>query len=129
MSLASHGVSRSYSATEVLRPLSMEVPSGEFLTLLGPSGSAKTTVLRLSGGIAMPTGRRISFYGADITQQPPNGSPRDIAGPAYFLCSHDARYGTGQNGSVSGVFSWAASFRRNGIHQLAKVFHRHELVS
>ena len=84
------------------------VPSGELLTLFGPSGSGQMIVLRLIGGFAIPTGGRISFDGADITRPPPNRTHADIAGPAYFLCSHDARYGTARSlrgdGGVSATF-------------------------
>ena len=32
----------------VVKDLNLDVPKGEFLTMLGPSGSGKTTVLMLS---------------------------------------------------------------------------------
>ncbi len=40
---------------DVLNGLSLEVPEGEFLTLMGPSGSGKTTLLNLIAGLDQPS--------------------------------------------------------------------------
>ena len=39
----------------VLGGLDLEIPSGEFLALMGPSGSGKSTLLNLIGGLDRPT--------------------------------------------------------------------------
>ena len=44
---------------------------GQFLTLLGASGSGKTTTLRLIAGLETPTSGTIHFAGHDITDVPP----------------------------------------------------------
>ena len=44
---------------------------GQFLTLLGASGSGKTTTLRLIAGLETPTSGTIHFAGRDITDVPP----------------------------------------------------------
>lgn len=38
--------------------VSLEIASGEFVTLLGPSGCGKTTTLRLIAGFELPSGGR-----------------------------------------------------------------------
>jgi len=46
----------------------LEVPEGEFLTILGPSGSGKTTLLNLIGGLDKPTGGTVILDGQDISR-------------------------------------------------------------
>jgi putative ABC transport system ATP-binding protein len=52
------GVSKSYKrgkeTVEVLRDLTLAVPRGDFLALMGPSGTGKTTLLNLLGGLDRP---------------------------------------------------------------------------
>ncbi len=52
------GVTKSYrrgkETVEVLRDLTLEVPRGDFLALMGPSGTGKTTLLNLLGGLDRP---------------------------------------------------------------------------
>ena len=49
-----------------LEDLSLEVPRGEFLSLMGPSGSGKTTLLNLIAGIDSPTSGEIIIDGNHI---------------------------------------------------------------
>jgi spermidine/putrescine transport system ATP-binding protein len=53
------GVAKSFGAAQVLKNISLEIASGEFLTLLGESGSGKTTLLRLIAGFEQPTSGEI----------------------------------------------------------------------
>lgn len=45
---------KTYGATSVLKGVSLEIGTGEFVSLLGPSGSGKTTILRCVAGLEMP---------------------------------------------------------------------------
>src|ERR1039458_8014809 len=47
----------------VLKDLHLNVPSGEFLALMGPSGSGKSTLLNLIGGLDRPTRGTVSIAG------------------------------------------------------------------
>jgi ABC-type Fe3+/spermidine/putrescine transport system ATPase subunit len=51
--------------------VSLEIAEGQFVTLLGSSGSGKTTTLRLIAGLETPTSGSIHFAGQDITDVPP----------------------------------------------------------
>ena len=42
---------RGKESVEVLHGLSLDIPAGEFVSLMGPSGSGKTTILNLIGGL------------------------------------------------------------------------------
>jgi putative ABC transport system ATP-binding protein len=42
---------RGKESVEVLHGLNLEIPAGEFVSLMGPSGSGKTTILNLVGGL------------------------------------------------------------------------------
>ena len=56
-----------YGKVQVLHGLSMQVPDGKLVTLIGSNGAGKTTTLRALSGMIQPTGGRISLGGADIT--------------------------------------------------------------
>jgi putative ABC transport system ATP-binding protein len=55
------------SRVEILRGLSFEVPSGQFLAIMGASGSGKSTLLGLLAGLDTVTSGRIILDGIDIT--------------------------------------------------------------
>jgi putative ABC transport system ATP-binding protein len=48
--------------------VNLEIPEGEFVSLMGPSGSGKTTLLNLIAGIDQPTRGRIVIGGTDIAK-------------------------------------------------------------
>jgi len=60
-------VSRFYGKVRGVENLDLEIAAGEFFTLLGASGSGKTTMLRLIGGFEQATSGRIFIGGRDET--------------------------------------------------------------
>lgn len=68
--------------------ISLNIYSGEFLTLLGPSGCGKTTTLRLIAGFESPTSGQILLDGKDITPQPPNKRDMALVFQNYALFPH-----------------------------------------
>ena len=58
--------SKGNTTIKPLEDLSLDVPRGEFLSLMGPSGSGKTTLLNLIAGIDSPTSGEILIDGRDI---------------------------------------------------------------
>ena len=53
--------------TDVLKNINLEVAEGEFLVLLGFSGTGKTTLINLMAGLDSPTEGAVTFKGAPIT--------------------------------------------------------------
>lgn len=66
----------------------LEVPQGEFLSLLGPSGCGKTTTLRCVAGIIEPDAGLISIRGRDITRTPPFQRNLGMVFQNYALFPH-----------------------------------------
>ncbi|WUV82959.1 ABC transporter ATP-binding protein [Streptomyces sp. NBC_01476] len=54
------------TAVHALRGVSFTVPRGELVALKGRSGSGKTTILNLVGGLDSPDGGRITLDGTDL---------------------------------------------------------------
>ncbi len=51
---------------DVLQGVNLDIPEGDFLTLMGPSGSGKTTLLNLIGGLDTPSEGSITVGGDRI---------------------------------------------------------------
>jgi ABC-type Fe3+/spermidine/putrescine transport system ATPase subunit len=81
-------VSKHFGAREVLRTLSLEIASGEFLTLLGESGSGKTTLLRLIAGFEQPTAGEIWMRGERLDTLPPYKRRVNTVFQHYALFPH-----------------------------------------
>jgi multiple sugar transport system ATP-binding protein len=58
-------------AIHALRDVSLDVASGEFIVLLGPSGAGKTTTLRTVAGLEAPDAGRVFIGGRDVTTLAP----------------------------------------------------------
>ena len=67
-SLRLDNVRFSYADTEILHGVSMEVPEGSFVALVGPSGSGKSTVARLIAALWDVNEGSISLGGKDIRE-------------------------------------------------------------
>jgi spermidine/putrescine ABC transporter ATP-binding subunit len=68
--------------------LSLEIASGEFLTLLGASGSGKTTTLRMIAGFERPSGGEILMAGQPIAALPPFKRDINTVFQHYALFPH-----------------------------------------
>ncbi|MGR3271600.1 ABC transporter ATP-binding protein [Thalassococcus profundi] len=69
-------------ATHVLKDITLEVAEGEFLVLLGFSGTGKTTLINLMAGLEKPTKGSVRFKGAPVTGP---GPERGVIFQSYSL--------------------------------------------
>jgi spermidine/putrescine transport system ATP-binding protein len=73
---------------EAVRGIDLDIPPGEFFSLLGPSGCGKTTTLRMIAGFERPTGGRVLLDGQDVADTPPNRRNVNTVFQSYALFSH-----------------------------------------
>lgn len=81
-------VAKRFGAAEVLKDISLNIASGEFLTLLGESGSGKTTLLRLIAGFDEPSSGEIWMSGARLDLLPPYKRRVNTVFQNYALFPH-----------------------------------------
>src|ERR1700675_47225 len=68
--------------------INLDMPEGEFFSLLGPSGCGKTTTLRLIAGFERPDEGQILLDGVDMAQTPPHKRNVNTVFQNYALFPH-----------------------------------------
>jgi branched-chain amino acid transport system ATP-binding protein len=58
----------SYGGIEALKGISLEVPSGKIVTLVGANGAGKSTTLKSIVGLVKPKSGSINYEGTDLTK-------------------------------------------------------------
>ena len=81
-------LTKSFGNLKAVDDISLDIQSGEFITLLGPSGSGKTTVLRMIAGFEDPDAGSIKLNGEDITHLPPFDRDVNTVFQDYALFPH-----------------------------------------
>ena len=66
-----NGVGKHFGTTPAVQGLNLDIASGEFVVLLGPSGAGKTTTLRLVAGLEQPDAGSVHIGGRDVTTLAP----------------------------------------------------------
>lgn len=62
-------IKKDYDKNVVIPNLNLSINKGEFITIIGTSGSGKTTVLKMMNGLIEPTSGMIQIHGKDIKKQ------------------------------------------------------------
>jgi nitrate/nitrite transport system ATP-binding protein len=75
-------VSRGFGETPVLQGIDLDVREGEFLVLLGFSGTGKTTLINLMAGLDRPSKGSVTFKGKPVTGP---GPERGVIFQSYSL--------------------------------------------
>jgi spermidine/putrescine transport system ATP-binding protein len=81
-------VSKRFGEVLAVDAVSLTILAGEFLTLLGASGSGKTTTLRMIAGFEHPSSGEILMDGAPITAEPPYRRDVNTVFQHYALFPH-----------------------------------------
>lgn len=107
MMLRLEALSKRFGSTVAVDDLSLEIPQGEFLSLLGPSGCGKTTTLRMIAGFETPSAGRIIVQDRDVTPIPPQRRGFGMVFQSYALFPHldvyeNVAFGLKAKGSPSG---------------------------
>jgi putative ABC transport system ATP-binding protein len=65
-------LSRSYGKRQMtvhaLRDVSLDIPQGAFIAVMGPSGSGKSTLLHCASGLDRPTSGSVLLHDVDLTE-------------------------------------------------------------
>lgn len=81
-------VEKRFGTRPVLSGISLDVASGEFLTILGESGSGKTTLLRLIAGFEQLDHGEIRMAGERLDQLPPYRRQVNTVFQSYAIFPH-----------------------------------------
>jgi spermidine/putrescine transport system ATP-binding protein len=82
------GVSKKFGDFAAVREMNLDIPEGEFFTLLGPSGCGKTTTLRMIAGFEDPSTGTVLLAGDDVTGMPAFKRPTNTVFQSYALFPH-----------------------------------------
>ncbi len=81
-------VTKRFGATLAVDDMTLDIPAGQFVTLLGPSGCGKTTTLRLIGGFEWPDSGTIAIRGRRVDGIPPHQRDTAMVFQDYALFPH-----------------------------------------
>jgi multiple sugar transport system ATP-binding protein len=81
-------IQKSFGPVRVLEELNLQVQPGEFLVLLGASGSGKTTALRILSGLETATEGRVRIGDRDVTDVLPKYRDISMVFQSYALYPH-----------------------------------------
>src|SRR5215218_10135025 len=81
-------VTKRFGTFTAVREMELDIPRGQFFTMLGPSGCGKTTTLRMVAGFEDPSEGRVLLSGEDVTSLPAFKRPTNTVFQSYALFPH-----------------------------------------
>lgn len=83
--LTFNGIVKRYGAVTAVNGVSMEIESGEFVSLVGASGCGKTTLLRIIAGFTKPDAGELTIDGKRVEMLPPSKREVGFVFQSYAL--------------------------------------------
>ena len=80
-----HELVKSFDGVPAVTGIDLDIPAGQFYSLLGASGCGKTTTLRMIAGFEKPDSGRIELDGRDVAGDPPHRRPVNTVFQTYAL--------------------------------------------
>jgi spermidine/putrescine transport system ATP-binding protein len=87
-SVSLRGVTKRFGDFAAVRDMDLDIPRGQFFTMLGPSGCGKTTTLRMIAGFEEPSEGAVWLDGEDVTGLPPFRRATNTVFQSYALFPH-----------------------------------------
>ena len=81
-------LTKNFGEVTAVDGIDVNMPGGEFFTMVGPSGCGKTTTLRMIAGFERPTSGRIVLDDIDVAQVPPHKRNVNTVFQSYALFPH-----------------------------------------
>ena len=81
-------LTKQFAEVTAVDGIDLQIPAGEFFSLLGPSGCGKTTTLRMIAGFEQPTSGEILLDGTDVGYTPPHQRNVNTVFQNYALFPH-----------------------------------------
>jgi spermidine/putrescine transport system ATP-binding protein len=82
------GLTKRFGTFTAVDGIDLDIPAGEFFSLLGPSGCGKTTTLRMVAGFEQPDAGEVRLDGQDMSRTPPARRPVNTVFQSYALFPH-----------------------------------------
>ncbi|MCS5670888.1 MAG: ABC transporter ATP-binding protein, partial [Vicinamibacterales bacterium] len=70
------GLSKHFGPTTALAGVDISLQPGEFLTIFGPNGSGKTTMMRIIASLSRPSTGSVELFGQNIRRAPAHARQR-----------------------------------------------------
>ena len=117
------GVTKRFADVTAVNALDLAIKDGEFVVLLGPTGSGKTTTLRLVAGLDKPDQGRVVIDGTDVTKAQPAERDVSFVFQQYSLYPHYTVYQNLAFPLKSPLLKWSRQEIDARVHEVAGMLH------